>query len=159
MNFLESYGNMDLMLILMQIPYLLHSKGKLFKSCVCLVLVCRDDIGSSEFIIYEMMKGYSVWSVRYRVDNDDFVTPLPEGWLIRSTVWRIILGERVEDSLLVINLSGKDIQYNLISKTLHDIFDCGSNQLDDNHDDDDELLQRFEAEHNVYEFIISFARV
>ncbi|GKE53961.1 hypothetical protein Tco_1489117, partial [Tanacetum coccineum] len=45
-----------------------------------------------------------------------------------------------------------------ISKTLHEIYDCGSNQLDDNHDDDDddELLQQFQAEHNVYEFISSF---
>ncbi|GJW23847.1 hypothetical protein Tco_0037658 [Tanacetum coccineum] len=73
-----------------------------------------DDTGSSELLIYEMMKGCSVWSVRE------------------------------EDSLLVINLSGKVVQYNLISKTLHDIFNCGSNQLDDNHDDNDELLQQVE---------------
>nr|GEV74273.1 hypothetical protein [Tanacetum cinerariifolium] len=74
--------------------------------------------------------------------------------------YRIVLGEREEDSLLVINLSGKLAQYNIISKTLHDIFDCGSNQLDDNHDDDDdEHLQQLEAEHNVYKFILSFAIV
>ncbi|GJT49493.1 hypothetical protein Tco_0975650 [Tanacetum coccineum] len=30
----------------------------------CLLLVCRDDTGSREFTIYEMMKGCSVWSVR-----------------------------------------------------------------------------------------------
>nr|GEX99990.1 hypothetical protein [Tanacetum cinerariifolium] len=83
----------------------------------------------------------------YRVDIDDFMMPLPEGWSIRSTVWRIVLGEREDDSLLVINLSGKVVQYNLISKMLYDIFYYGSNQLDDNHDDDnddddDELLQK-----------------
>ncbi|GJT56029.1 hypothetical protein Tco_0991083 [Tanacetum coccineum] len=160
MNFLESYGYMDPMLILMQIPYLFHLKGKLFESCRYLLLVCRYDIGSSEFTMYKMIKGCSFWSVRYHVDTDDFMTPLLEGWSIRSTVWRIVLGEREEDSLLVINLSGKVVQYNLISKTLHDIFDCGSNQLDDNHDDDnDELLQQLKAEHNVYEFISYFARV
>ncbi|GJW55488.1 hypothetical protein Tco_0099573 [Tanacetum coccineum] len=81
----------------------------------------------------------------------------------------IVLGEREQDSFLVIKLSGKVVQYNLISKTLHEIYDCGSNQLDDNHDDndddddddddDDELLQQFQAEHNVYEFIPSFASV
>ncbi|GKA04491.1 hypothetical protein Tco_0683611 [Tanacetum coccineum] len=134
-NFLESYGYMDPMLILIQIPHLLHLEGKLFESHGCLLLVCRDDIGSSVFTIYKMMIGYSVWTVRYRVDTDDFMTPLPEGWLIRSTIWRI---------------------------TLHEIYDCGSNQLDDNHDDDDdddELLQQSEAEHNVYEFIPSFASV
>ncbi|GKC05096.1 hypothetical protein Tco_0996706 [Tanacetum coccineum] len=68
------------------------------------------DIGYSEFTIYEMMKGCSVWSVRYRVDTDDFMTPLPEGWLIQSTVWSIVLGEREEDSFLVINLSGKNVE-------------------------------------------------
>ncbi|GJR88383.1 hypothetical protein Tco_0212394 [Tanacetum coccineum] len=92
------------------------------------------------------------------VDTDDFMTPLPEGWPIRSTVRSIVLGEREQDSFLVINLSGKVVQYNLLSKTLLEIYDCGSNQLDDNHDDD-ELLQQFEAEHNIYEFIPSFASV
>nr|GEU97777.1 hypothetical protein [Tanacetum cinerariifolium] len=128
MNFLESYGYMDPMLILIQIPYLLHLEGKLFESRGCLLHVFRDDIGSSKFTIYEMMKRCFIC---------------------------IVFGDSEEDSLLVINLSRKVVQYNLISKTLHDIYDCGSNQLDDNHDDDaDELLQQFEAEHNVYEFSI-----
>ncbi|GJS50944.1 hypothetical protein Tco_0624306 [Tanacetum coccineum] len=124
-----------------------------------------NDFGSREFTIYEMTIGCSVWMVRYRVHTDDFMTPLPEGWSIRSNVWRIVLGEREQDSFLVIKLSGKVVQYNLISKTLHEIYDCGSNQVDDNHDDndddddDDELLQQFQAEHNVYEFIPSFASV
>ncbi|GJV93580.1 hypothetical protein Tco_1541393 [Tanacetum coccineum] len=98
----------------------------------------RDDIGSREFTIYRMMKGCYVWSIRYRVDTDDFMTSLPEGWSIRSTVWSTVLGEMEEDSFLVINLSRKVVQYNLISKTLQEIYDCGSNQLDDNHDDDDD---------------------
>ncbi|GKD48800.1 hypothetical protein Tco_1277776 [Tanacetum coccineum] len=99
---------------------------------------------------------------RYRVHTDDFMTPIPEGWSIRSNVWSIVLGEREQDSFLVIKLSGMVVQYNLISKTLHEIYDCGSNQVDDNHDDnddDDELLQQFQAEHKVYEFIPSFASV
>ncbi|GJU64273.1 DNA-directed DNA polymerase [Tanacetum coccineum] len=90
------------------------------------------DFGSSEFTIYEMMIGCSMWTVRE------------------------------QDSFLVINLSGKVVQYNLFSKTLHEIYDCGSNQLDDNHDDnddDDELPRELQAEHNVYEFISSFASV
>ncbi|GJS53998.1 hypothetical protein Tco_0627360 [Tanacetum coccineum] len=131
--------------------------------CLCGVgfcFVCLDDFGSSDFTIYEMMIVCSVWTVRYRVHTDDFMTPIPEGWSIRSNVWSIILGEREQDSFLVM-LSGKVVQYNLISKTLYEIYDCGSNQLDDNHDDndDDELFQQFQAEHNVYEFIPSFASV
>ncbi|GJX76876.1 hypothetical protein Tco_0323687 [Tanacetum coccineum] len=90
-----------------QIPHTLHLEGKIFDSRGCLLLVRRDDFGSSEFTIYEMMKGSSVWSVRYHVDTDDFMTLLPEGRSIRSTVWSIILREREDDSFLVINLSGK----------------------------------------------------
>nr|GFC74489.1 hypothetical protein [Tanacetum cinerariifolium] len=56
------------------------------------------------------------------------------------------------------NLSGKVVEYSLILKTLHEIYDIGSNQLDDNRDDD-ELVIPFEDDHNVYEFIPSFASV
>ncbi|GKB29949.1 hypothetical protein Tco_0869350 [Tanacetum coccineum] len=79
---------------------------------VVLLLVRRDDFVSSKFTIYEMMKGSSVWSVRYHVDTDDFMTPLPEGWLIRPTVWSIVLVEMEDDSFLVINLSRKVVEYN-----------------------------------------------
>ncbi|GJZ74203.1 hypothetical protein Tco_0638349 [Tanacetum coccineum] len=63
-------------------------------------------------------------------------------------------------------IARKVVQYHLISKNLHEIYDGGSNQLgdihDDNDDDDcdnDELLQQFQTEHNVYEFIPSFESV
>nr|GEX12804.1 hypothetical protein [Tanacetum cinerariifolium] len=78
MNLLKSYGYMDPMLILIQIPHLLHLEGNFFESRGCLLLVCRDDIGSYEFTIYEMMIGSSVWTVRYHVDIDDFMIPLLE---------------------------------------------------------------------------------
>ena len=99
-NFFDSYGYMLPMAITIQIPEILHLEGKLFESCGCLLLVRRAHIGSREFIIYEMRKGYFEWSVRYVVNTDDFMTPLPKGWSIRSTVWSIVLGERE-----VINLS------------------------------------------------------
>ncbi|GKB99622.1 hypothetical protein Tco_0985759 [Tanacetum coccineum] len=97
---------------------MLHMEGKLFESRRCLLLVPRDYIGSREFTIYEMRKGCSVWSIMYLVDTDDFMSPFPEGWLIWSIVWSIVLGEREVDSFLVINMSGKIIEYNLISNTL-----------------------------------------
>nr|GEV78881.1 hypothetical protein [Tanacetum cinerariifolium] len=138
MTFLKSYGYMDQMQILKQMSQLLHLEGKLFKCRGTLFLGCLDDFGSREFTIYEMMIGCSVWMVRYRVHTDDFMTPLPEGWSIRSNVWSIVLEEREKYSFLVIKLSRRVVQYNLISKTLHEIYDCGSNQVDDNHDDNDD---------------------
>ncbi|GKE45457.1 hypothetical protein Tco_1472741, partial [Tanacetum coccineum] len=150
-----SYSD-DLILILMEIPQMLHLEGTFFKSRGCLLLVCRDDIGSREFTIYEMMKGCPVWSVRYFVNTKDFMNPLPKGWSIRATVWSIGLGEKEEDSFLVINLSGKVVKYNLISKTINEIFDIGSNQMDD---DNDEFILPLLVNPNLYKFILSLASV
>ncbi|GJU01463.1 ferric reduction oxidase 7, chloroplastic-like protein [Tanacetum coccineum] len=98
-NFLESFGGSsdDPILLLMEIPHMLHLEGKFFESCGCLLLVCKDDIGSTEFTIYEMMKGSSMWSVRYLVNTVELMNPLPEGWSIRTSVWSIGLGEGEED--------------------------------------------------------------
>ncbi|GKB43769.1 hypothetical protein Tco_0888711 [Tanacetum coccineum] len=115
-NFLESFGGPinDPILLLMELPHMLHLERKIFKSCGCLILVCIDDIGSTEFTIYEMMKGSFVWSVS------------------------IYLGEGEGDAFMVINLSGKVVKYNIISKTNTEIFYIGSNQMDDDDDDDDD---------------------
>ncbi|GJS39909.1 hypothetical protein Tco_0564952 [Tanacetum coccineum] len=121
------------MIISVGIHHMLHLEWKLFESIGCLVLVRRDCIGSSRFNIYEMRKGCSVCSSKYIVNTDDFMNLLPEGWSIQSIVWSIVLGEREEDSFLIINLSAKVIQYNLISKTLHEIYDMGSNEIVDDY--------------------------
>ncbi|GJV07546.1 hypothetical protein Tco_1345202 [Tanacetum coccineum] len=127
-------GSYDPMLEQRDIPGILHLQGRLFESRGCLLLASRDDIDSREFTIYEMVKGCSVWTVRYLVNTDEFMTPLRERWSIQSTVWSIGLGEREEDCFLVINLSGKVVKYNIISKTISHIFDIGSNQMDDDYE-------------------------
>nr|GFB04761.1 hypothetical protein [Tanacetum cinerariifolium] len=48
---------------LAKIPHMLHLEGNFLKSRGYLLFACRDDVGSIEFNIYEMMKGSSVWSV------------------------------------------------------------------------------------------------
>ncbi|GJY98899.1 hypothetical protein Tco_0516329 [Tanacetum coccineum] len=93
----------------------------------------------------------------YLVNTDEFMTLLPERWSIRSTVWSIGLGEREKDSFLVINLSGKVVKYNLISKTIIQIFVIGSNEMDD--DDDYEFIPTYTIAHHLYEFISSFSSV
>ncbi|GJU56874.1 retrovirus-related pol polyprotein from transposon TNT 1-94 [Tanacetum coccineum] len=126
-------------------------------------LVCTDYIGSREFTIYE--KGCFVWSIKYLVDTNDFMSPLPEIWSIRSIVWSIVLGEREEDSFVVINLSRKVVEYNLISKTLCEIYDMGPNQVADDYPDG--FISPFamydmgskKVDHNVYEFIPSSASI
>ncbi|GJS43867.1 receptor-like serine/threonine-protein kinase SD1-8 [Tanacetum coccineum] len=130
-NFFKSYGNILFQYKSpIQIPHHIASE---FESIGCLVLVRRDCIGSNRFTIYEMNKGCFVWSSKYIVNTDDFMNPLPEGWSIRSIVWRIVLGEREKDSFLIINFSAKVVQYNLISKTLREIYDMGSNEIADDY--------------------------
>nr|GEX21630.1 hypothetical protein [Tanacetum cinerariifolium] len=121
------------MIISIQIPHMLHLERKLFESLGFLVLVRRDCIDSRKFIIYKIRKGCSMWSSKYIVNIDDFMNPLLEGWSIRSIVWSIVLGEGEEDYFLIINLSAKVVQYNLISKTLCEIYDMGSNDTADDY--------------------------
>ncbi|GKD08331.1 hypothetical protein Tco_1188016 [Tanacetum coccineum] len=161
-NFLESFGrpSNDPILLLMEIPHMLHLEGNFFESCGCLLLVCGDDIGSTEFTIYEMMKGSSVWSIRYLVNIEQLMNPLPKGWSIRTSVWIICLGEGEKDAFVVINLSGNVIKYNIISKINTEIFYIGSNQMDDDDDDDVVVfISPFKVDPNFYEFIQSLASV
>ncbi|GKD82055.1 hypothetical protein Tco_1348894 [Tanacetum coccineum] len=153
------------MIISIQIHHMLDLERKLFDSRGCLVLVRRDYIRSSKFTIYKMMKGCSVWLIKYIVDTDDFMTPQPEGWSIRYIVWSLVVGEREKDSFLVMNLSGKVVQYNLISKTVSEIYNMGSNEVANDY------LYGFispfamydmrykKLDHKVYEFIPSSASV
>nr|GEU91680.1 hypothetical protein [Tanacetum cinerariifolium] len=88
-------------------PQGLHRNRYLFVSCDCLLHLCRDYTNSQQFSIYEMRKGYSEWSVKYHVNVDDFILPIPKRWTICSMIWSIVLGEREEDPFMVIKLSGK----------------------------------------------------
>ncbi|GJX43340.1 hypothetical protein Tco_0260016 [Tanacetum coccineum] len=143
------------MFIQIDIPAILQLQRRLFELCGCLLLVSRDDIDSKEFTIYEMVKGCLVWTVRYVVNTDEFMTPLPNRWSIWSIVWSIGLGEMEEESLLVINISGKVVKYNIISKTISQIFDIGSNEMDDEY----ELFLAYKVAYYPYEFILYFASV
>ncbi|GJU80364.1 putative reverse transcriptase domain-containing protein [Tanacetum coccineum] len=55
-----------------------NSSGSVWMHHRCFLLVRRDYIGSSEFTIYEMRRGFSLWSFKYLVDTDDFMSPLPK---------------------------------------------------------------------------------
>ncbi|GJW96205.1 hypothetical protein Tco_0178013, partial [Tanacetum coccineum] len=92
-------GSYEPILEQIDIPGILHLQGRLFELRGCLLLASRDDIDSREFTTYEMVKGCSVWMVRYLVNTDEFMTSLRERWLIQSTVWSIGLGEREEYSV------------------------------------------------------------
>ncbi|GJS71567.1 hypothetical protein Tco_0704408 [Tanacetum coccineum] len=131
---------------ILEIPNGLHQGRNFLQSFV------DDDIDSREFTIYEMMKGCSMWTVRDDIGSSEFtIYEMMKG----SSMW----SRREGDAFVVINLSGKVIKYNLISKTNNEIFDIGFNQTDDDDDDDVEFVPPFSVHPNLYEFILSRASV
>nr|GEV94676.1 hypothetical protein [Tanacetum cinerariifolium] len=85
--------------------------------------------------------------------------------MVDSVLGSLVLEENDDDSFLVMNLSGKVVQYNIILKTLREIYDMGSNEVAEDY------LHGFilpfaiydtgyrKLDHKVYEFIQSSASV
>ncbi|GKA51862.1 receptor-like protein 7, partial [Tanacetum coccineum] len=57
-----------------------HNQCYLFESRGCLLLVGKDNACSRHFTIYEKGNVYSEWSVKYIVNLDDIIKPLPKMW-------------------------------------------------------------------------------
>lgn len=99
---------------------------KLFNSRGCLLLLHRGNFDSKELYVYEMSNGCSEWSMKYIVNLDDITAPLPERWSIKSNVHYIVLGEREDDSFIVMKLPEQVVQYKIVSKTLHTLVNSGN---------------------------------
>ena len=113
-----------------QLPVMLDGEWfcdeKFFESRGCLLLVCKDCPDSRQLNIFEMRNGYSEWSLKYLVNLDDIMMPLPQNWRIHSSVWCIVSGEREEDSFMVIESNEKVLQYKIVLKTIHTLFELES---------------------------------
>ncbi|GJW39037.1 retrovirus-related pol polyprotein from transposon TNT 1-94, partial [Tanacetum coccineum] len=99
---------------------------KLFESRGCLLLARKSNRYSRQLHILEMRNVHSGWSVKYLVNLDDLMMPSPSTWGIHSSAWCIVLGEREEDSFMVIESHGKVLQYKIVLNTVHTLFDFGS---------------------------------
>jgi hypothetical protein len=69
-----------------------------------------------------MRNGSSGWSLRYEVDVDDFaIFPrslrLNRCW-VRKIVWWIVLGEKEEDSYMVIRFDRRVVKYKMALKSI-----------------------------------------
>ncbi|GJV83486.1 granule-bound starch synthase [Tanacetum coccineum] len=104
-----------------------HGDRKLFGSYGSLLLLCKDHYRSRKLNIYEMKNGYSEWSIKYFVNLDNMLRrtwKLPKDWDCYN-IWSIFFGEREEDSFMVIELSGKVLQYKFVSKSVTKLLDLG----------------------------------
>ncbi|GJW71436.1 hypothetical protein Tco_0128353 [Tanacetum coccineum] len=138
----------------LEIPHGLHRGGNFLKSALVMIqFYC-----SWKYIICCILKEKFSNHVGVCFLYTEMILALRKGWSIRTSVWSICFGEGEEDAFVVINLFGKVVKYNLISKTNNEIFDIGSNQTNDD-DDDVEFIPPFSVDHNLYEFISSLASV
>ncbi|GKE16782.1 hypothetical protein Tco_1424359 [Tanacetum coccineum] len=97
----ELRGCDDPMLKLTDIPGMLHLERRLLESRGCLLLVCRYDIGSREFTIYEMMKGCSVWTVRYLLGKLTLMVRNPCVWHVpMNKMAGTPLGEMADQTIM-----------------------------------------------------------
>nr|GEX59055.1 hypothetical protein [Tanacetum cinerariifolium] len=103
---------------------------KMFESCCCLLVLCRPHTDSCNLRVYEISYASTGWSLKYRVNLDDIINPylktrrIPHMWCC-SNVWCIVLGEREDDSFLVMELYGKVVQINIVSENACMLCDFG----------------------------------
>ncbi|XP_024987306.1 F-box protein At5g07610-like isoform X1 [Cynara cardunculus var. scolymus] len=108
----------------------LHYVHKLLESRGRLLLV-YPVLDSRQLKVYEMRNEYSGWLVKYIVNLDDMGKLFPKTWLISAKrfciiVRSVVVGEREEDSYVVMEVSGKLIQYHIVLKTLRMIYGLAS---------------------------------
>nr|GEW25490.1 hypothetical protein [Tanacetum cinerariifolium] len=94
-----------------QLPRL-HSKSygdvKMFESGESLLLICWDYEHPKHLGVYEMRNGFTDWRFKYFVDLKDVLRAFGEThWGIRPSVMCLFLGEREEDSFMLLELDEK----------------------------------------------------
>nr|XP_043633332.1 F-box protein At5g07610-like [Erigeron canadensis] len=103
----ESYSN-----------YLFESRGHLLA-----IEILRPH--TSKFKIHELMRDYSGWSLRYNVDLDGVCGPFPEIMNPESAdtfefaILALVLSDKQDGSFLVLEIPGKVLRFNLVSKTFY----------------------------------------
>ncbi|XP_076883788.1 F-box protein At5g07610-like [Bidens hawaiensis] len=100
-----------------------YNDKKLFESRGCLLLVCSQKF-LQQLHIYEMIGWNIGWSLKYRVNLNELLMPFPNTFY--SRVRSIVMGDKDEDSFLVMEMCGQIVQYNIGLKTLLKIYELDS---------------------------------
>lgn len=101
----------------------------LVESRDCLLFIDVPSL-SIEFDVYEMNRDYSGWLVKYHVDLNQVMKKYPETSLMSYfgpgqsfVIHCLVLGEKEENSFLVLEVCGKAIRYNIALKTCEELCD------------------------------------
>lgn len=112
----------------------------LVESRDCLLFIDIFPPFSMKFDVHEMHRDYSGWSVKYHIDLNESITsfpvttemPLSHLGIVRFlqsfVIHCLVLGEREEDSFLVLEFPGKAIRYNVVLKTFQELCDLEISQ-------------------------------
>ncbi|KAL4586083.1 hypothetical protein LXL04_010714 [Taraxacum kok-saghyz] len=83
----------------------------------------------SKFKIHELKRDYSTWSVKYHVDLEQIGGSFPEimnphlAFHFEFVVLSLVLGEKEDDSFLVLKAHGKALRFNVVTKTFQKLHD------------------------------------
>nr|XP_043608553.1 F-box protein At5g07610-like [Erigeron canadensis] len=109
-----------------------HYDHKLFVSSGYLILICMVSGQRRKLNVYDMRKGNSRWLIKYVVNLDDVMTLVCATWRMFGnkqgcfSVRCIVLGDKDEDSLIVMDVFGIVIEYKIKLKTVRKIDYLGS---------------------------------
>ncbi|KAK1408795.1 hypothetical protein QVD17_40846 [Tagetes erecta] len=96
----------------------------LAESCDGMLLVVRCRF--RRLNVYEIKKDYSEWCVKYHVDLEEVIRVYPNMVTrlgLHFIVQSLVVGEKEEDSFVVLELPGKLIQYKFLLKTISQLCD------------------------------------
>ncbi|GKA83535.1 hypothetical protein Tco_0805130 [Tanacetum coccineum] len=116
MQYKLDFVNKTIVLRKIQFPLTVVNYCKLFESCGCLLLLAKDKTHSDQLNVYEMKNGHSEWSLKYSV-NHSRISSYGPSCCIQGVVC-IVLGEREEDSFMVIYLDGEAFLYKFVLKNI-----------------------------------------
>ncbi|KAL4575990.1 hypothetical protein LXL04_012078 [Taraxacum kok-saghyz] len=104
--------------------------NRIFESRDRLLLVELELVSlNSKFKIHELKRDYSEWSVKYLVDIEEVGGLFPEimnprlATKFQFDIQSLVLGEKEGDCFLVLEIIGKALRYNLVTKTFHKLND------------------------------------
>ncbi|GJV18852.1 hypothetical protein Tco_1367872 [Tanacetum coccineum] len=96
-----------------------HRYTKLFESRGSMLLLMQQYWGL-RYHVFEMREESSEWLVKYILDNRDYI--VPGRWIPSRYVYNpflcIVLGEREDESFMVIESNSKIVRYKFVSKTV-----------------------------------------
>nr|XP_043607045.1 F-box protein At5g07610-like [Erigeron canadensis]XP_043607046.1 F-box protein At5g07610-like [Erigeron canadensis]XP_043607047.1 F-box protein At5g07610-like [Erigeron canadensis] len=150
----------DLLLTKIQTPVAMdnevHYDHKLFVSSGHLIFICMVSARCRQLNVYDMMNGNSGWSLKYVVNLDDVMMLFPTSWILSGDkqffcVRCVMLGNREEDPLIVMEVFGKVIEYKIMLNTVRKIDDLGSTSTGSS--------AMKPSNFDSFEFIASFAGV